>query len=104
MNEWIQAYDPNFWERTMAHFRDSSDRLITSMQTDGTAGKLHKLGESAHALKGLCLMMGLSRISNTCKLLENDQPTQSDWQSHISDLKKFLEPSLSELNKYLQRS
>jgi signal transduction histidine kinase/DNA-binding NarL/FixJ family response regulator len=102
MDEWIRTYDPNFWIRTMEHFRDSANRLIRSMQADGQAGRMEKLAESAHALKGLCLMMGLSRISNICKHLENEQATQSDWKNKISDLEKCLEPSLAQMQKYLQ--
>ncbi|HKP95359.1 MAG TPA: ATP-binding protein [Fibrobacteria bacterium] len=100
MDEWIRVYDPRFWERAQHQFRDSAARLIASIRAAFEAGNLGEAGESAHSLKGLCLMLGLSRMGEACKSLEVAcAHGGAEWLLHFSDLEASLEPSLAEMRR-----
>ena len=104
MDEWIRTYDPAFWDRAVDQFRGSAQRLIASIREAGTEGKFSEAGESAHTLKGLCLMMGLSRLGETCKSLETGTAMEnSDWLARIEILETLIEPSLLEMQKRIRR-
>ncbi|GEM_PF-1548610 len=101
MDEWIRSYDPGFWDRAQDQFRGSATRLIASIREAQGAGRLRETGESAHALKGLCLMMGLSRMSEVCRQLEVlvAQGEGAHWSGHVDELETCMEPSLAEMRK-----
>jgi signal transduction histidine kinase/ActR/RegA family two-component response regulator len=101
MDEWIRSYDPGFWERAQEQFRQSAVRLIASIREAGREGRPRDAGESAHALKGLCLMMGLSRMGEVCRILEEAaaQEGNEDWNAQVEELEICMEPSLTEMRK-----
>jgi signal transduction histidine kinase/ActR/RegA family two-component response regulator len=101
MDEWIRTYDPGFWGRAQDQFRASAARLIGSIQESFAAGRYREAAEASHALKGLCLMMGLSRMGETCKRLEilGNEGRETGWTGLIGELESFLEPSLEEMRK-----
>jgi signal transduction histidine kinase/CheY-like chemotaxis protein/HPt (histidine-containing phosphotransfer) domain-containing protein len=101
MDEWIRAYDPGFWSRAQEQFRGSAARLIGSIQEGFAAGRWREAAEASHALKGLCLMMGLSRLGETCKRLEGlaHREDEKGWSGLVGELEAFLEPSLAEMRK-----
>jgi len=100
MDEWIQTYDPGFWDRAVEQFRDSAQRLIASIRQTRGEGRVHEAAESAHTLKGLCLMMGLSRLGETCKGLEAETSSEAAaWPEMIATLENLIEPSLVEMRK-----
>ena len=103
MDEWIRAYDPGFWERAQEQFRQSAVRLIGSIREAGREGRTRETGESAHALKGLCLMMGLSRMGEVCRVLEDAAAKEAlgNWSVHAEELETFMEPSLMEMRKQI---
>ena len=100
MDEWIRVYDPRFWDpdpgavprfRQPPYFRHP--QVLES-------GNFREAGESAHALKGLCLMLGLRRMGESCKSLESAcAQGGKDGNTHFRDLEDFLEPSLAEMRK-----
>jgi signal transduction histidine kinase/CheY-like chemotaxis protein/HPt (histidine-containing phosphotransfer) domain-containing protein len=101
MDEWIRSYDPGFWERAQDQFRDSAVRLIAAIRESVAGGRMHEAGESAHALKGLCLMMGLSRMGEVCKDLEAMavQGRDARLSEQVRELETSMEPSLTEMRK-----
>jgi signal transduction histidine kinase/CheY-like chemotaxis protein/HPt (histidine-containing phosphotransfer) domain-containing protein len=101
MNEWIRSYDPGFWDRAQEQFRQSAARLISSIREAGREGRYREAGESAHALKGLCLMMGLSRMSEVCRIMEEEAAKErvGNWSAQVEELETSLEPSLTEMRK-----
>ncbi|MBW8887854.1 MAG: response regulator [Fibrobacteres bacterium] len=101
MDEWIRTYDPGFWPRAEDQFRASAERLIGALREAFAAGRAREAAESAHSLKGICLMMGLSRIGDVCKRLEAlaVQGANADWESLLAELETALEPSLEELRR-----
>jgi HPt (histidine-containing phosphotransfer) domain-containing protein len=101
MDEWIRAYDPGFWPRAEDQFRASAERLIGSLRDAFTAGRGRDSFEAAHSLKGICLMMGLSRLGDICKRLEGmaDQDGNAGWERLVDELEIALEPSLEELRR-----
>jgi signal transduction histidine kinase/ActR/RegA family two-component response regulator len=101
MDEWIRCYDPGFWERAQEQFRASAVRLIAAIRDSRSQGKIREAGESAHALKGLCLMMGLSRMGEVCKSLEVLVAQDADprWNDQVDELETCMEPSLAEMRK-----
>ena len=101
MDEWIRTYDPGFWSRAQEQFRGSAARLIGSIQDAFAKGRHHEAAEAAHALKGLCLMMGLSRMGETCKRLEllGAEKRETGWTPLLGELESCLEPSLAEMRK-----
>ena len=105
MDEWIRVYDPGFWPRAQDQFRASADRLIAAIRDAFAAGRMGEAGEAAHSLKGLCLMMGLSRLGDLCKRLEGAAGSgDADWRALLSELESVLEPSLSEMRKQVGRN
>ena len=101
MDEWIRTYDPGFWPRAEDQFRASAERLIGSLREAFAAGRGPDSFEAAHSLKGICLMMGLSRLGDICKRLEGmaDQKGSADWDGLVAELETALEPSLEELRR-----
>jgi signal transduction histidine kinase/CheY-like chemotaxis protein/HPt (histidine-containing phosphotransfer) domain-containing protein len=101
MDEWIRSYDPGFWDRAQEQFRSSAVRLIAAIRDCRAQGRTREAGESAHALKGLCLMMGLSRMGEVCKNLEVLVAQDADhrWNDHVDELETCMEPSLAEMRK-----
>ncbi len=101
MNEWIQTFDKNYWSKSIGQFRASADRLIQSLQSAHTQNNSHDLQEAAHALKGLCLMMGLSQMAKGCKQLEESQIPAMDENNSITiqNIFDLVEPSLADLQK-----
>jgi CheY-like chemotaxis protein/HPt (histidine-containing phosphotransfer) domain-containing protein len=106
MNEWIRTYDPGFWDRAQEQFRNSANRLISTMRDAVASGRHREAAESAHALKGLCLMMGLTRMGDVCKSLEllGPQGAGAEWDAMFGDLAGFMEPSLAEMRKQVGRT
>jgi len=100
MDEWIKSYDPQFWVRTIAQFRSSSHRLIRVSRDALATNNLNEVKESMHALKGLCLMMGLSHLSDICNNLDkNDENTShATCDQIINELENAIEPSLAALS------
>jgi signal transduction histidine kinase/DNA-binding NarL/FixJ family response regulator len=101
MDEWAKTYDPLFWDRAVDQFRDSAHRLIGEIRSARLEGRLHEAEEAAHTLKGLCLMMGLSRMGETCKSLEEggEDGEDVDWSAQVASLETLIEPSLTEMKK-----
>ncbi len=101
MDEWIRTYDPGFWGRAQEQFRGSAARLIGSIQDSFAQGRHREASEAAHALKGLCLMMGLSRMGETCKRLEllGSERRETGWTGLLGELEECLEPSLAEMRR-----
>jgi signal transduction histidine kinase/CheY-like chemotaxis protein/HPt (histidine-containing phosphotransfer) domain-containing protein len=101
MDEWIRTFDPGFWERALEQFRGSAKRLLHSIRTAHEEGKSKDAGEAAHALKGLCLMMGLSRMGEACRKLETleNRGEGTEWCDRVQELESFMEPSLQEMRK-----
>ncbi|MDQ3002719.1 MAG: ATP-binding protein [Fibrobacterota bacterium] len=101
MDEWIRTYDPGFWERAQERFRESAHRLIVSIREAHEAGRPSEAAEAAHALKGLCLMLGLSKMGETCGKLEavSIGGNGAGWGEHLTELMSFIEPSLLEMRK-----
>ena len=101
MDEWIRTYDPGFWDRAQEQFRSSAVRLIAAIRDYRSQDRFREAGESAHALKGLCLMMGLSRMGEVCKNLEVLVAQNADhrWNDHVDELETCMEPSLAEMRK-----
>ncbi|MDB5103152.1 MAG: putative Hybrid histidine kinase [Fibrobacteres bacterium] len=106
MDEWIRIYDPGFWERAQDQFRTSAGNLISSLRQSLESGRTAEAAESAHALKGLCLMMGLSRMGDLCKSLEDPglQGGPMGWIGILGDLQTFLEPSLEEMRRQVGKT
>jgi HPt (histidine-containing phosphotransfer) domain-containing protein len=100
MDKWIRTYDPRFWERAQDQFRNSYRRLVLAIREAFQSGRLPEAAESAHSLKGLCLMLGLRRMSECCASLEAlCAERNAEWASHVSQLESSLEPSLAELRR-----
>jgi HPt (histidine-containing phosphotransfer) domain-containing protein len=58
--------------------------------------------EASHALKGLCLMMGLSRLAELCRRLESmaaEGKGAAGWNDLLNELEAVLEPSLDEMRR-----
>ncbi|MEO6096722.1 MAG: ATP-binding protein [Fibrobacteria bacterium] len=106
MDEWIRSYDPGFWDRAQEQFRSSAVRLIAAIRDFRSKDRFREAGESAHALKGLCLMMGLSRMGEVCKNLEVmvAQDASHRWNDHVDELETCMEPSLAEMRKQVGQS
>lgn len=103
MNDWIQSYDPDYWKRAITQFIKSAERLLNSLREAIHNGNFHSASESAHAFKGVCLMMGLNRMGQACKDMElfGVMEKKSEWLSHIVILESMIEPSLLELKKII---
>src|SRR5690606_38180894 len=101
MDEWIRSYDPAFWRRAEDQFRGSALRLISAMRESALGGRIPEASGAAHSLKGLCLMMGLSRMGAVCLSLESisEEGPDSEWIDTITSLETYLEPSLEEMRK-----
>jgi CheY-like chemotaxis protein/HPt (histidine-containing phosphotransfer) domain-containing protein len=100
MDEWIRTYDPGFWPRAEDQFRASADRLIGALREAFANGRAREAAEAAHSLKGICLMMGLSRIGDICKRLEvSAAQGNAEWESLLGELEAMLDPSLEELRR-----
>jgi HPt (histidine-containing phosphotransfer) domain-containing protein len=102
MDEWIRAYDPGFWPRAEDQFRASADRLILSIRESFSGRRRREAVEAAHALKGLCLMMGLSRLAELSRRLESmaaEAKGEAGWTDLLSELEAVLEPSLDEMRR-----
>jgi signal transduction histidine kinase/CheY-like chemotaxis protein/HPt (histidine-containing phosphotransfer) domain-containing protein len=100
MDEWIRVYDPGFWDRAQEQFRDSSRRLIDSIRNGFEAGNIREAAESSHSLKGLCLMLGFSRMAESCKALEAIcADGKTGWEMHITALEESMEPSMTEMRR-----
>ncbi|MDB5049339.1 MAG: signal transduction histidine kinase [Fibrobacteres bacterium] len=105
MDEWIRTYDPRFWERAQDQFRGSAHRLLASIRESCATGRSSEAGESVHSLKGLCMMLGLSRMAQSCKSLENlCAGGDPGWEPLVSELESSLEPSLAEMRKQVGRA
>jgi signal transduction histidine kinase/CheY-like chemotaxis protein/HPt (histidine-containing phosphotransfer) domain-containing protein len=100
MDEWIRVYDPGFWERAQEQFRDSSRRLIDSIRNGFEKGNPREAAESSHSLKGLCLMLGFSRMAESCKALEAAcADGKPGWRTHVDALEESMEPSMAEMRR-----
>jgi CheY-like chemotaxis protein/HPt (histidine-containing phosphotransfer) domain-containing protein len=102
MDEWIRAYDPGFWPRAEDQFRASADRLIMSIRESFSGRRGREAVEASHALKGLCLMMGLSRLAELCRRLESmaaEGKGAAGWNDLLNELEAVLEPSLDEMRR-----
>lgn len=106
MDEWIRTYDPGFWERAQVQFRGSADRLLVSMREAHQAGQSRDATEAGYALKGLCLMMGLSRMGEACGKLETlgIGDDGAEWGEHLQETESFMEPSLLEMRKQVGKA
>lgn len=101
MDDWFLVHNPDYWDHSIKLFRDSAQLLIATIRSAALASKLHEMGESAHTLKGLCLMMGLRRMGNVCIKLELANDANVDWNALVTNLEDYLEPSLMEMNQFI---
>jgi signal transduction histidine kinase/CheY-like chemotaxis protein len=104
MDEWIRVYDPGFWDRAQEQFRNSSRRLMDAIRNGFETGNIREAAESSHSLKGLCLMLGFSRMADSCKALEAVcADGRTGWQAHIAALEESMEPSMAEMRRQVGR-
>ena len=101
MDEWIRDNDPGFWPRAEDQFRISAQRQITAIHEAFSAGRGREAAEAAHSLKGLCLMMGLSRLGDLGKRLEilASEGKSQGWDDLLGEVRTVLEPSLEQMRK-----
>jgi signal transduction histidine kinase/ActR/RegA family two-component response regulator/HPt (histidine-containing phosphotransfer) domain-containing protein len=107
MDEWIRAYDPGFWPRAEDQFRASADRLILSIRESFAGGRGREAVEASHSLKGLCLMMGLSRLAELSRRLESmaaEGKGAAGWDGLLGEMEAVLEPSLDEMRRQVGQS
>ena len=68
-------------------------------------GKYQEAGETAHSLKGMCLMLGMTKLADACMDLEavglgGDTVV---WPSLLESLESAREPTLQALWRHLEK-
>ncbi|HKP98360.1 MAG TPA: ATP-binding protein [Fibrobacteria bacterium] len=94
---------PDFWKDALALFKVDADSMLKVLRAATEAERYPELKERAHALKGICLTLGMVRMAETCKGLETatKERNRSACRSLIRSLEDALDPSLSEAHRMI---
>jgi signal transduction histidine kinase/CheY-like chemotaxis protein/HPt (histidine-containing phosphotransfer) domain-containing protein len=103
MNTWIRQYHPGYWDKTLSLFEKSFQKLYQSIRDACEAGRFEEAGESAHALRGACVMLGMRRLADTCLSLEalGLGGKTAAWVDLLGNLAAEREPTLKELRRWI---
>lgn len=98
MKEWIVRYNPAYFDQALHQFEESFTRLSDKIREAGSLGRFREAGESAHALKGICLTMGMNRMAEICKELEAMAlgGAAARWTENLDRLGEAHGPSVDE--------
>lgn len=101
MSKTFRHQDPDFWERMVRTFQADVETQIRVMRDCLERRDLAAAGEALHALKGLCLTVGFSRMAGICSSLERlgSKGDASGWTVALQELEAALGPSLEEARK-----
>lgn len=85
-----------FWDGMLATFQADVEAQLKAMRHSFEREDLAAVGEALHALKGLCLTMGLSRMAEGCLALERSvsEGRVAAWAPAVRDLEVVLGHSL----------
>lgn len=105
LDEWVRVHDKGFWIRGVVQFRLDAARLVKAIREGIAREKLVEACEAAHSLKGVCLMLGFSRLGAFSKELENliRDGQAAAWKGKIAEIEEGLEPSVAELRALVRK-
>ncbi len=103
MAEEVGQMKPDFWSDALVLFRADAGSILKALWEAVESENYSETMDRAHALKGICLTLGLVRMAESCKDLQSSatERNKSVCRSRIRSLKEDLEPSLSEAHRML---
>jgi HPt (histidine-containing phosphotransfer) domain-containing protein len=105
LDEWVRTNDRGFWTRTTAQFRVDMARLLKALREQLAVPRLAEARETAHSLKGVCLMLGFSRLGRMAREMEDLilEGRIGAWAGAMEAMEAGVEPSLADLAAFLDR-
>lgn len=104
MQRTMQRRKTGRWDEMLATFRAEVESQLKAARQSLEQGDRTAAGEALHAIKGLCLTMGLMRMGEACRSLEQsvaeERATMApEWAAAIRDMEVSLEASLQEMQR-----
>ncbi|MEO6098082.1 MAG: ATP-binding protein [Fibrobacteria bacterium] len=92
---------PDFWKDALVLFGTDADAILESLRDAMQVENYPQIKERVHALKGICLTLGLLRMAENCKDLEACalERNNTACRTRIRALQDDLGPSLSEAKR-----
>jgi CheY-like chemotaxis protein len=105
LDEWVRVHDRGFWPRTAAQFRHDMARLLKALREELAVPRLEDACETAHSIKGVCLMLGFGRLGRMAKEMEDliREGRMDAWPGKLDGIEAGVEPSLADLMACLDR-
>jgi HPt (histidine-containing phosphotransfer) domain-containing protein len=106
MNDWIVSRNPDYFRTALIQFEESYLRLTAKIQAACSENRFQDAGEAAHALKGICLTLGLLRMGEICRALEalGLGGSAPQWPKLLRELAAAKKPSLEEWRRWTNES
>lgn len=102
--EQIGQESPEMMRHLITMFEEQAPVLITAIKTHITSQNNEEQRKTAHALKGVCLNLGLEPMGEVCKRLELAYKEPKERQLHLlQELEHSFTRTMAQLHMLVQR-